>query len=171
MEEKKVFRIKHETTGVLILATVLILLGFASMFIIASMDAHHLVFVLTIFGIAVALCLIFYILEHILGTYIVIDSKYVTIWYFLRVKRIKIDDISYTVTEEYHRWRRKLAQEEYRMRLIFRMKDGHDFSVNDKATTVNGVFNWIFGFTEMRDKEDINAYKACVAINSIIKGE
>ncbi|MCQ2417574.1 MAG: hypothetical protein MJ071_07160 [Oscillospiraceae bacterium] len=156
------FKIKHEQKWIFIV-------GFASMglFFLPLFIAPVIPF-LSVFsflgGISGFLIFpIFYVLERSIGTTLKIENDTLSIHYFLKKTTIPLSDINTLHIEEYRRRRNRRRggrDSDYRVRMTIYLYSGEEIILTDDATTVNGVFGFIFGIMAPRPLEEVALYQA-----------
>lgn len=158
------FFIRHETTVVLHALFAVVVVMIIGTIAFTSARTVWLWFFPTTSALVLA-GLLFYFLEQIIGTRVYVDDEFVTIYYFLRYKKIDIKNIHHIDLDEYSR-RIRYRGREYRVRMTLHMTQGKDIILNDNTTWRRTIAAYMFNLTESRPLSDTRIYRLYLEIES-----
>ena len=156
------YRIKHETYAVLIIALIATLFFFAAVLLL---DIDIRSWVIKADVAILILSILFFIVEKIMGTYIIVGDRTVTIRRLTGWKTLHYEEIGGISVEQYERYRRKpVPHTDHRMRMNISIITGRDIKLTDDAGTLDGFFGFITGVRDRRLDEEVPLYKAYMDI-------
>lgn len=159
------YKTKHESKLFIIICLVSILLAILCMFAFIKFDIPYQS-ILVFTNVAVVAGILYFI-EQLIGTAIIVDNDSVSISRFGIKRRIPIGEIFNLSIENYQRYRRKpLPHTDYRMRMTLNRLHGSDIVLTDNAATHKGLYGFLAGDYCRRPDEEVELYKAFMAIRS-----
>ena len=166
------YKIRHETKLILMIPLVFVISMLLTL-LLAYIDApaNALLISIAVCSISMAVSIILYFTEQLVGTRLTLDEGLLTIKHLLGRQTVALDEISRLDIEPYTRHRnpsRGAHYTEYRMRMRIGTGAGRDIVLTDKATLMNRLSGKFFGLSERMPDEDVPLYQAYLMISSMI---